>query len=164
MNLDQLSEYPILVVTGPESTGKTTLAEKIALESNRLLVPEYAREYLYPLKRKYDFFDLRKIAEVQNQNETQALKESKTIVCDTDLITIDIWALEKFDTSLNIDLPHADQKYYLLCKPDIAWEEDPLRENPLDRDRLFDVYEQYLRGINLPFAVVEGEGEERYCL
>jgi nicotinamide riboside kinase len=34
-----------IVVIGPESTGKSTLCEKLASHYNTLWVPEFAREY-----------------------------------------------------------------------------------------------------------------------
>ena len=40
-----------IVLFGPESTGKTTLAKQLAKHYNTVWVPEYAREYL---QKKWD--------------------------------------------------------------------------------------------------------------
>jgi nicotinamide riboside kinase len=42
----------------------------------------------------------------------------------------------------------------LLCSPDIPWEPDPLRENPHDRDRLFQVYLAMLEKLRKPYAII----------
>ena len=49
----------------------------------------------------------------------------------------------------------------LLCRPDIPWEPDPLRENPHDRDRLFAVWEREMQALGLPYTIIEGTEEER---
>ena len=50
--------------------------------------------------------------------------------------------------------------HYFLCKPDIPWEPDPLRENPEDRERLFKLYERGLLEIGA-YNVLSGNIEER---
>lgn len=59
-----MKNYPPLVITivGPESSGKTTLAEQLAGALGSRWVPEYARVYLENLDRPYVFEDLREIA------------------------------------------------------------------------------------------------------
>ncbi len=51
-----------IVVIGPESTGKSTLCEKLADHYNTLWVPEYAREYLEKHGPEYTYEDLYDIA------------------------------------------------------------------------------------------------------
>jgi len=51
--------------------------------------------------------------------------------------------------------------HYFLCKPDIPWEEDPLRENPKDRERLFFIYENQLKELNLPYSILFGNIDQR---
>ncbi len=52
-------------------------------------------------------------------------------------------------------------KWRFLCRPDIPWEPDPLRENPHDRDRLFDIWERELKARDLPYTIIEGGREQR---
>jgi nicotinamide riboside kinase len=85
-------------------------------------------------------------------------------MCDTDLITIRIWGEEKYDRSDPWIVKQTEERPYalwLLCKPDIPWVYDPQRENPHDRDRLFDVYKQTLERLGKPYVVVGGEGNLR---
>jgi nicotinamide riboside kinase len=50
---------------------------------------------------------------------------------------------------------------YILCKPDIEWEPDPLRENPHDRDELFELYEGLLRESGSDYVISAGSMAER---
>lgn len=55
----------IITVVGPESSGKTLFAERLAHDLGGPWVPEYAREYLAGLERPYTLQDLYVIAERQ---------------------------------------------------------------------------------------------------
>lgn len=70
--MDQSSPY-IITVVGPESSGKTTLASKLAGYFKAPLVPEYAREYLEGIGRPYDIDDLTQIAEAQLASQVREL-------------------------------------------------------------------------------------------
>ncbi|MBK6665466.1 MAG: hypothetical protein IPG48_04760 [Saprospiraceae bacterium] len=79
-------------------------------------------------------------------------------------MTIIIWQLEKYghiDDALWKHWNNKQEGWYLLCRPDMPWEEDPLRENPYDRDRLFDIYHQYLLDHNKKFTIISGPLESR---
>jgi len=155
----------ILCLTGPESTGKSTLAARLAETLGGVLVTEVARRYLAG-REDYDAADLRAIARAQIESEEAALlSDAPLIVCDTDLTVIQVWWEEKFGAlpqELNVALGDRYERGYLLLKPDLPWIEDPLRENPHDRERLYARYEQLLAAGPFPYAVVEGEGEARW--
>lgn len=158
-----------IVVTGPESSGKTTLASALAAALGTAWVPEQSRPYLEQLNRPYKEHDLRAIGEQQLHMEdemAEALEMMRTpfLICDTDLITIRIWGQEKYGRSDPwVQATTAERPYalWLLCTPDMPWEPDPLRENPHDRDRLFTVYEQTLQQLNKPYAIMRGPHEQR---
>ena len=137
-----------IAITGPESSGKTTLARALAAHFGVPWVPEFAREYLKDLDRPYVKEDLLCIAEGQLEAERRiASGRPSMLVCDTDLLVIRIWSQEKFervDPRLEELVRGTEYHHTLLCKPDLPWEPDPLRENPHDRDRLFGIYEQEL--------------------
>ena len=84
------------------------------------------------------------------------------MVLDTDLITIKIWSEYKFgncDTWIldKIEEQQNEIRLYLLCKPDIPWESDPLRENPNDRMELFEIYKMELDNLEHNYYIVEGK-------
>jgi nicotinamide riboside kinase len=152
----------IIVVTGPESSGKTTLVNRLKADYGIPIVPEFARTYLEQKGKDYNFSDLEVIGKCQNIQEQVAHSKYPYIICDTDIVTIDIWSMEVFSNSILLPNKNVELKHYLLCKPDIPWKHDPLRENPSDRDRLFDVYKKYLEGKGLSFEVLNEEGRKSW--
>ena len=154
-----------IAITGPESSGKTTLARALAAHFGVPWVPEFAREYLEGLDRPYVEDDLLRIAEGQLEAEQRiASGRPAMLVCDTDLLVVRIWSQEKFgrvDPRLEELVDGTEYHRTLLCRPDLPWEPDPLRENPHDRDRLFGLYEQELNALGRTYAVIQGERTER---
>lgn len=152
-------------IIGPESTGKTALAQKLAEAYKTLWVPEYAREYLTNLDRPYVQTDLLEIAQGQIDSVKAARKKANRVLfIDTDLNVIKVWSDYKYG---NCD-PWIIQKLqmnvcdvYLLTYHDIPYEDDPLRENPDDRDVLFEMYEKLVNNRNLSYMVMKGPLEER---
>ena len=87
-----------IVITGPESCGKTTLVNSLAELYNCNIVHEFARKYLKNLNRKYIYEDLLKIGKGQEREENKVLNlEKKIMLCDTGIHTIKIWSLDKFN-------------------------------------------------------------------
>ena len=146
--------------TGPESSGKTTMAEWLAGYFSCNYVDEYAREYLEG-KKGYSLNDIELIANRQFQLNNDVAKPA---ILDTEMLVLKIWFQEKFRKNSEVIqslLIRQEIDFYFLCKPDIPWEEDPLRENPLDRDRLFVEYVQTLNAMELPYRVISGSIENR---
>lgn len=159
----RISQIPTrIAVLGPESSGKTTLCDFLADEHSATVVPEYAREYLKNRGIEYTSEDVLNIA--QKQFERNQNTKGDMVVCDTEMITCRIWFSEKFSgVPLLVDQLIEDQDFdvYLLCKPDIPWEVDPLRENPVDRARLFSLYLDLLEKVGAPYHIIEGSHSER---
>ena len=148
-----------IAFTGPESSGKTTMARWTAKHFSYVLVPEYAREYLQKTTA-YHLNDLNNIA-LEQFKRNSALGD---LVVDTEMLVMKIWCEEKyFNCSQEILDLLKEQKidHYFLCKPDIPWEPDPLRENPEDRERLFKLYERDLLGLGASYNVLSGNVEAR---
>jgi len=145
-----------LIATGPESSGKTTLCKAISQHFKIPFNKEYAREYLNTLiDRNYTQEDLLKVAKWQLKYEEQFQ------LLDTDLITIKIWSEYKYGNCNNwileeIDKQKRDSRLYFLCKPDIKWRPDPLRENPKNRMTLFKLYKKELDNTDHNYTVIEG--------
>src|SRR4030042_3264222 len=81
-----------VAITGPECTGKSTLASQLATHYNTTFIPEYAREYIENLDRPYTYDDVVRIAERQVREETAfAGKANGILFYDTYLIITKIW-------------------------------------------------------------------------
>lgn len=154
----------IIVVTGPESCGKTTLAEKLSQIIKIPWLPEISREYISTLGRPYEYSDIEKLVNLQIEAEENLCRNHQNFILDTDLLTLVIWAIDKFQRipeKAERLLTYTKNRTYLLCSPDIPWEYDPLRENPNDRHRLFKWYEKELKFLSLPYQIISGDKDER---
>ena len=154
-----------IVFTGPESSGKTTIANEVATLYNFPLVEEYARSYLSNLDRKYQNEDLSHIAMGQ-ENLESLYHHHPRIICDTDLLTLYIWRMEVFhmvddDWAQKLSSVYPSDRLYFLCSPDIPWQYDELRENPFDRDRLYTLYKETMTSFGLNFVELHGNHENR---
>ena len=155
-----------IAIIGPESTGKSTLAQDLASHFNTTWVPEYSREYLATLDREYNYEDVLNIAQGQLGNENRlALFAENYLFVDTELIINKVWCEHKWHTCHQWILDRLlDHHYdlYLLTYFDIPWVYDPLRENPDIREELFEVYREQLEIYGANYRVVNGLGEERF--
>lgn len=155
-----------IAVTGPESSGKTTLARALAVAFDTVCTPEFARTYLEETGGHYAFEDLTAIAKGQIAWEDRDTSIANDIhFCDTDLIVLKVWSTFRFGKTDPFLLEQLALKRYdfaLLCRPDIPWEFDPLRENPDDRARLLSLYRAELTYWKIPFIEIQGtDFEER---
>ena len=152
-------------ITGPESTGKSWLAEKLSAHYREPWAEEYSREYLNKLNRPYNFEDILLIAQGQFKlEEDNARSAAAYLFCDTDFLVTRIWSLVKYGKSHPwIDLMANTHIYdhYLLCNTDLPWEPDPLREHPELRNELMQLYLDELTFRNLPYTVISGQGDDR---
>lgn len=152
-----------IAITGPESSGKTTIAKLLAEELNACYIPEFAREYLENLDRSYKIEDLDEIAQGQVDLWNDAPTD-KSFVCDTELVVVKIWSEFKYSKVSDKIIELFDKQrfdIYFLCKSDIPWEPDALRENPDDRELLFELYVKELSYRNLPFTILSGTLDKR---
>ncbi|MGV2481403.1 UNVERIFIED_CONTAM: AAA family ATPase, partial [Salmonella enterica subsp. enterica serovar Weltevreden] len=76
-----------------ESTGKTTMAEKLARYYDTAWVEEYGRDYFVQNGGIHEIADLSRIARGQVRLEEAALlKANKFLFCDTDLVVTQVWS------------------------------------------------------------------------
>lgn len=156
-----------ILILGPESTGKSTLAEDLAQHFGEPWVPEFAREYLEKLDRPYQFEDLVEIGKGQVLLEDElARKAKKFLFCDTDLRVIHIWSDHRFGKTDFWVLEQLEIRRYdliLLTDIDLPWEPDPLREHPEQemRQYFFEKYRKLAEQSGFPYLIVSGDREKR---
>jgi NadR type nicotinamide-nucleotide adenylyltransferase len=155
-----------IAVTGPESTGKTTLAKQLAETFNGQFIPEFAREYIEKLPRHYTFEDVENIAktQVQQYHLTQSGSE-RIFFFDTWLIITKVWfnwVYGRIPEWLEVEILNCPMDLYLLCRPDLPWEADPVRENGGEnRIRLYEQYREQLEHYGFNFVEIGGTDDIR---
>lgn len=150
---------------GPESTGKTTLAKRLAEHYGTIDVPEYGRIYCEIFGNECDAEDLRAIVRGQALLEDAAERKAKRLmILDTDRVMTAVWSdvlLGQRLPELN-DVPAAD--FYLLADIDVPFQQDAIRYFPdqAERRRMFDLCESELKRRSLSYVIVSGSREQRF--
>jgi NadR type nicotinamide-nucleotide adenylyltransferase len=156
-----------ILILGPESTGKSTLAAALAAYFQEPWVPEIAREYLEKLDRPYAYEDLLQIGQQQMQLEDELAGGAKNyLFCDTDLRVIQVWSQHRYgkvDPWVLEELARRTYDLILLCATDLPWKADPLREHPdLEmRQQFFEVYKQLCQASGFPWVLISGDTAQR---
>ncbi|MDH5412824.1 MAG: ATP-binding protein [Flavobacteriaceae bacterium] len=160
-----------VVLFGPESTGKTTLSDKLARHYNTVWVPEYAREYLQKKwnneRKTCENSDLVPIALGQMRLENQlAKKADKILICDTDLLETKVYSEEYYGGFVDPNLDKAARQntydLYLLTYIDTPWEADDLRDRPEQREEMFNAFEKALISHKRPYILLKGSIKSRF--
>ena len=155
-----------IVITGPESSGKSTLFKALEKHYEISGAREYARDFLSKSNGNYQCKDLKEIAKGQLILEFNSKNQNAHfLLCDTDLVTIKIWSEYKFNFCDNLILNLLNDHpadLYLLMSPDIPWEPDPLRENPNDRMSILDLYIKNIEDLEIPYSLISGSVDQRF--
>lgn len=159
-----------VVLYGPESTGKTTLAKALAAQYQTIWVPEFARDFL---QKKWDehqehctLEDLIPIAKGQLAAENKALKEANQLLfCDTNVLVTKVWSETHFEGFCAPELLRlvetTQYDLYLLTETDIPWEKDDLRDRPKQRDSMYAYFKAQLDHFNFPYVEIRGTHKQR---
>lgn len=155
-----------VAILGAESTGKTTLAKRLAEEYQTVWVPEYGRIFVDEYQRLPRPEEMLHIAQKQIEQEDQAAgKANRVLFCDTTPLTTAIYARYYFDLNDASLWELAEQHRYdlvLLADNDIPWEADGIqRDGPAVRAALQAVFRETLSELNMPYMVISGGIEDR---
>jgi NadR type nicotinamide-nucleotide adenylyltransferase len=156
-----------VVLTGSESTGKTTLAWRLAQHYRAEYVPEFVRTYAEKKNGVISFSDHGPIAHGQMAIEDKHIaRASGLLVQDTDLLSTVVYCEHYFGQCPPWIVEAAASRkpdLYLLCEIDIPWIADGVRDRGHMRDDMQQLFRDAVRSSGVAAAIVTGVGDERFA-
>ncbi|MFK3889996.1 AAA family ATPase [Sphingomonas sp. NPDC079357] len=151
---------------GPESTGKSTMAPRLAQQFDSICVAEFGRTYCETYGTDLTMADLVVIAQTQDAKARNAVASGASpVILDTDPLMSAVWA----DMMFGRRDPWFDQwrgtaDLYLLFDIDLPWVEDGTRMfgSQRERRRFFDLSRRELERRGVPWVLIQGQGSRRY--
>ena len=155
-----------ICLIGPESTGKTELAQALARELGTVWVPEFAREYVEKHGNDLTAGDVEPIARGQIANEDRIAPEAdRLLLLDTDLISTVVYARHYYGSCpawIEAEARRRRADLYLLLDTDVPWKADDARDAGGDeREDLFDAFRAALDELQTRWEIVSGTYDER---
>jgi HTH-type transcriptional repressor of NAD biosynthesis genes len=148
---------------GPESTGKSTMARKMAALYNTEFVPEVSREIID--SNVFTLDDIIAIGKAQTARVKEtAKKANKLLFCDSDVITTEIYCrhylgqippiLFELEKEISYDR-------YFLFDIDVPWVADGLRDLGERREEMFEIFREELDKREIPYHLLRGDFASR---
>jgi NadR type nicotinamide-nucleotide adenylyltransferase len=158
----------VLVLAGPESSGKSWLAERIQRRFGGELVGEYVREFIDQEQRDTCYADIPAIARGQLAWEDAArARTPQLLILDTHLLSNMLWSRTLFGDCpawLEQDLLARHYDLHLLLSPEgVEWVGDGQRCQPLlnERQAFFEASRDWLDRHGQRYEVIEGSWSYR---
>ena len=153
-----------IAVVGPESSGKSTLAQNLAKHYQTQWIPEYSRFYCEELNRDYTLQDELNMfyGQLALEKAVESIATEKLLFCDTTILTVKIWSDELFGETPEMVLNKIKSHpydFYILLKNDLPWQDDPLRDFKGRGDYFMDVWRKELNALNVCYTEVGGLDE-----
>jgi NadR type nicotinamide-nucleotide adenylyltransferase len=161
-----MSEVKLFCLFGPESTGKSVMAPVLAKAYNTVWVPEVAREIV--TSNQFNREDIIEIGRAQTERIFQLKqKANKLLICDTDLITTQIYSrhylkvvppiLYQMENMVRYD-------HYFLFDIDVPWVADGMRDLSEQREAMFNTFKEALEQRKITYTLVRGNWAERLAI
>jgi HTH-type transcriptional regulator, transcriptional repressor of NAD biosynthesis genes len=148
---------------GAESTGKSTMAEKMAAKFSTVSVPEVAREMI--TSNDFSLNDIIEIGKAHYKRIMEATRSAnKILICDTDVLTTQIYS-DHYLHEVPQVLYQLEQKTkydkYFLLDIDVPWVADGLRDLGHRREEIHNRFKHELERRNISFVLVSGGWDAR---
>lgn len=158
-----------VVFLGAPSTGKTTIASKMADEYQTVWMPEYGREYWenHQVNRKLSLEQLVEIAEGHLEHENKCLYQANQyLFTDTNAITTFMFSMYYHQSIHNrlAELASSAQSRYdlvFLCDVDVPYDDTWDRSGDVNRKTFQKQIIRDLLARKVPFMVLSGDVETR---
>ncbi len=156
-----------VVLTGSESTGKSTLAERLAAHYQVELVPEFVRGFAERKAGPIEFSDHGPIARGQIALEDEHIaRAAQLVIQDTDLLSTVVYCRHYFgacppwiEEAARMRRPDV----YLLCETDVEWIADGVRDRGHMREAMQQLFRDAVSESGAPFVVITGDRDERFA-
>lgn len=161
-----------ICLVGAESTGKTTLAQRLAEHYQTVWVREYGREYSELKLAAEGCYNWRTeefthIANTQCEREEQAARDANRIlICDTDAFATGIWHQRYMGSHSQeveaVAAKHRCPDIYLLTNVDVPFVQDGTRDGESIRGWMHETFIAELNDQGRPFRQVSGTPQEQF--
>lgn len=158
-----------IVLTGPESTGKTELARALAERFVTDWSPEYVREYAEACGSELTLDDHEPIARGQMAGEDAAVARAAAlgadvVLLDTDLVSTAVYCEHYYGHCppwIEETARARRAALYLLLDVDVPWVPDVVRDRADRRDELLAEFRDWLERVGARWALVSGNWQVR---
>ncbi len=148
---------------GPESTGKSVMAQRMAVRYQTAFVPEVAREIVS--SNQFTQEDIVRIGQAQTARVVEkTMTANRLLFCDTDVITTEIYSevylgmipeiLYDLEKSIHYD-------YYFLFDIDVPWIADGLRDLGGNREQMLLLFKRRLEERGISYTLLSGSFDDR---
>jgi NadR type nicotinamide-nucleotide adenylyltransferase len=150
-----------VVLTGSESTGKSTMASELARHYGAPLVPEFVRAFAEARSGVIEFSDHGPIARGQMALEDEYIaKRDALLVQDTDLLSTVVYCRHYFGRCPEwIEEAAAARRpdLYFLCEIDVPWVADGVRDRGDRRDEMQALFRDEVRATGVHVVTLDGD-------
>lgn len=158
-----------VAIVGAPSTGKTTLAERLAREFATVWTPEFGRDYWHEhnVDRRLSHAQLLDLAQGHLALEEKRLQDAnRYLFTDTNALTTAAFSLDyhgAVGSELETLAAAALTRYDLtiLCDDDIPYDDTPDRSGAAHREAFQQLVVDDLRARRIPYVRVSGDLDER---
>lgn len=159
-----------VVVTGSESTGKTTLASQLAAHFGVASVGEYVREFCARKGAPLVYDDHAALARGQTALEDAAIADAQRrgdslLIHDTDLLSTVVYHWHyhgRCEQYLEAAAQARRPALYLLLDIDVPWVPDGIRDRGTRRDEVQALFTATLERFGAPYVRINGSWHERF--